>query len=289
MNGRIYDPSITRFVQADPVVQDPLKSQSLNRYSYVWNNPLNSTDPSGYQRDCDDSGDSCDGENSLDHHSKNAESNKIVDSKPNDLKKEFVEIGLSANASNGDSLLERNDSNVEEELGYLEEQLTRVPPRLLSLESEKFVDEIQEEIVDTLDIDFFTPKNWRSVYALSGDLPDLGELLSGHKIVSGQTFKVGSPISLGVEIHVDFHDLDIHIEKYRLVHVVGVISTYATSLRWRDYDGTIHRIKGDKVVSDDTIRTPLEGMYYRYRTTTGLSSTTQKWPVPYLGRKIPLR
>ncbi|MBB1299877.1 hypothetical protein H5183_00885 [Pseudoalteromonas sp. SR44-8] len=84
-------------------------------------------------------------------------------------------------------------------------------------------------------------------------------------------------------------DLDIHIEKYRLVHVVGVISTYATSLKWKGYDGTIHRIKGDKVVSDDTIRTPLEGMYYRYRTTTGLSSTTQKWPVPYLGRKIPLR
>jgi RHS repeat-associated protein len=48
MNGRIYDPRLGRFLQADPVVQDPTNSQSLNRYSYVWNNPLNATDPSGY-------------------------------------------------------------------------------------------------------------------------------------------------------------------------------------------------------------------------------------------------
>ncbi len=48
MNGRIYDPKLGRFLQADPFVQDPLNTQSLNRYSYVWNNPLNATDPSGY-------------------------------------------------------------------------------------------------------------------------------------------------------------------------------------------------------------------------------------------------
>ena len=48
MNGRIYDAKIARFLQADPIIQDPLNTQSLNRYSYVWNNPLNATDPSGY-------------------------------------------------------------------------------------------------------------------------------------------------------------------------------------------------------------------------------------------------
>ncbi|ACE84184.1 carbohydrate binding protein, putative, cbp35B [Cellvibrio japonicus Ueda107] len=48
MNGRIYDPKLARFVQADPIIQDPLRVQSLNRYSYVWNNPLNATDPSGF-------------------------------------------------------------------------------------------------------------------------------------------------------------------------------------------------------------------------------------------------
>jgi len=48
MNGRVYDPRIARFIQADPVVQEPFYPQSLNRYTYVFNNPLNHTDPSGY-------------------------------------------------------------------------------------------------------------------------------------------------------------------------------------------------------------------------------------------------
>ncbi len=50
MNGRIYDPTIGRFLQADPIIQDPYDTQSLNRYSYVMNNPLSYVDPSGYSR-----------------------------------------------------------------------------------------------------------------------------------------------------------------------------------------------------------------------------------------------
>ena len=48
MNGRIYDATLARFMQADPIVQAPTNSQSYNRYSYVFNNPLSYTDPSGY-------------------------------------------------------------------------------------------------------------------------------------------------------------------------------------------------------------------------------------------------
>ena len=48
MGGRIYDPLQMRFMQADPFVQDPLSAQSYNRYLYLWNNPLNGTDPTGY-------------------------------------------------------------------------------------------------------------------------------------------------------------------------------------------------------------------------------------------------
>jgi RHS repeat-associated protein len=47
--GRYYDPEISRFVSADPFVQAPGNPQSLNRYSYVWNNPQRYTDPSGYE------------------------------------------------------------------------------------------------------------------------------------------------------------------------------------------------------------------------------------------------
>jgi RHS repeat-associated protein len=47
MNGRIYDPELGRFLSADPFVQVPEFSQNFNRYSYVLNNPLSMTDPSG--------------------------------------------------------------------------------------------------------------------------------------------------------------------------------------------------------------------------------------------------
>ncbi len=48
MNGRIYDPKLGRFLQADPIIQFPHSTQGQNRYSYVLNNPLTYTDPSGY-------------------------------------------------------------------------------------------------------------------------------------------------------------------------------------------------------------------------------------------------
>jgi RHS repeat-associated protein len=48
MNGRIYDPKLGRFLQADPFIQDAFDTQLYNRYSYTRNNPLNATDPSGY-------------------------------------------------------------------------------------------------------------------------------------------------------------------------------------------------------------------------------------------------
>ncbi len=48
MNGRVYDPVIGRFLSADLLVTHPLDTQSFNRYSYVLNNPLRYTDPSGY-------------------------------------------------------------------------------------------------------------------------------------------------------------------------------------------------------------------------------------------------
>ncbi|RKH45243.1 RHS repeat-associated core domain-containing protein [Corallococcus sicarius] len=48
MGGRLYDPRAGRFLSADPFVSAPFSSQGYNRYSYVFNNPLSMTDPSGF-------------------------------------------------------------------------------------------------------------------------------------------------------------------------------------------------------------------------------------------------
>lgn len=48
MNGRVYDPVLGRFLSADPNVDGAEDAQGYNRYSYVGNNPLGATDPTGY-------------------------------------------------------------------------------------------------------------------------------------------------------------------------------------------------------------------------------------------------
>ena len=46
--SRYYDPQLARFTQADTIVPSANTSQALNRYTYVENNPLKFTDPSGH-------------------------------------------------------------------------------------------------------------------------------------------------------------------------------------------------------------------------------------------------
>ena len=47
MNGRLYDPLLRRFLNADENIQDPYNTQNYNKYGYVLNNPLMYNDPSG--------------------------------------------------------------------------------------------------------------------------------------------------------------------------------------------------------------------------------------------------
>jgi hypothetical protein len=50
MNGRVQDSKTGRFLSADPFVSEPDFTQSYNRYTYVMNNPMSYTDPSGFQQ-----------------------------------------------------------------------------------------------------------------------------------------------------------------------------------------------------------------------------------------------
>jgi RHS repeat-associated protein len=48
MHARYYHPYLGRFISADSIVPEPGNPQAWNRYSYVYNNPLKYTDPSGH-------------------------------------------------------------------------------------------------------------------------------------------------------------------------------------------------------------------------------------------------
>lgn len=47
MNGRLYDPLLGRMLSTDLFVQNIENTQSFNRYTYSYNNPLRYTDPNG--------------------------------------------------------------------------------------------------------------------------------------------------------------------------------------------------------------------------------------------------
>lgn len=47
MNGRLYDPLLRRFLNADENIQDPTNTQNYNKYGYVMNNPMMYSDPNG--------------------------------------------------------------------------------------------------------------------------------------------------------------------------------------------------------------------------------------------------
>lgn len=53
-NSRWYSADLGRFISPDDIVPDLNNPQSLNRYSYVNNDPVNATDPTGHKIACDD-------------------------------------------------------------------------------------------------------------------------------------------------------------------------------------------------------------------------------------------
>lgn len=61
--ARFYDGSLGRFIQPDTIVSNPINPQTWNRYTYVSNNPVNRTDPTGHRETgaCGVNGEECGG------------------------------------------------------------------------------------------------------------------------------------------------------------------------------------------------------------------------------------
>ena len=50
-NARYYDAELGRFLSADTVTPDDTNPQAYNRFTYVFNNAINKTDPTGHRPD----------------------------------------------------------------------------------------------------------------------------------------------------------------------------------------------------------------------------------------------
>ena len=58
-NARMYDSLLARFIQPDTIISDQSSPQTWNRYSYVQNDPIGLTDPTGHHCADEDSNGNC--------------------------------------------------------------------------------------------------------------------------------------------------------------------------------------------------------------------------------------
>ncbi|QUM89654.1 VCBS repeat-containing protein [Moritella sp. 36] len=116
MNGRVYDQELGRFLSADPVIQAPFVTNSFNRYSYVMNNPLKYTDPTGFSGY---EGGACTADNSgsSSNQSSNSGSNGCGPGRPggHSGKGDGSKTTSSANGDEADS--ENKDISVDKNMG----------------------------------------------------------------------------------------------------------------------------------------------------------------------------
>ena len=90
MNGRVYDYNVGRFLSVDPFVHGT-GSQGINPYSYILNNPLAGTDPSGY-KPCSDM---------LDNHCGDVSFDQVMADNQRSVNFGKEGLGTSLNISNG--------------------------------------------------------------------------------------------------------------------------------------------------------------------------------------------
>jgi RHS repeat-associated protein len=55
LRARWYLPYLNQFLSPDPIIPDYFNPQSLNQYTYAYNNPVNLTDPTGLTPNCESS------------------------------------------------------------------------------------------------------------------------------------------------------------------------------------------------------------------------------------------
>lgn len=125
MNGRVYDYNLGRFLSVDPFIQEPGNSQSMNPYSYIMNNPLAGTDPTGYLCESADSGAKCefdqgDIEKYTVYEDKNGEKFTVAEAKNGDTFK-VESMTMTTNGAGDRSFSDVGGRITVEELGSIKD------------------------------------------------------------------------------------------------------------------------------------------------------------------------
>ncbi len=149
MNGRVYDYRLGRFLSVDPIISNPGSTQSINPYSYIGNNPLSGTDPTGYEPRsiCEGTG-----------RSSNCTSIQVASSSP-DKKRRQTQAHSGAGGA-GSRQAESNPSSA----GGTGETVQRSPIQNPSPETRKVVEGMVEALNATPGTrDYKLAEGWRAV------------------------------------------------------------------------------------------------------------------------------
>jgi RHS repeat-associated protein len=160
MNGRAFDYNLGRFTGVDPFIQFPLNSQSLNPYSYIRNNPLSGTDPTGYKS-----------EQILRHGSicnTNACSGAVDFPQDNKEDKGSVSSTRGNRTKRGDASETGNGRSTMSVFGADSRGANEDKPE----QKEAGVPVIEQINVSTKRSESFDGENWRSWYDITGRLGD---------------------------------------------------------------------------------------------------------------------
>ena len=300
MNGRVYDYNLGRFLSVDPFIQAPGNSQSINPYSYIMNNPLSGTDPTGYV--AEDIKTKKIMEAPTGSHIKRQTGTKVSGT----VKSGGVTTKFSATISNGSVKGSHTSSaggqsasgnfagnigsqqqiakagvyNKSEELGFKGEPLTGYPSNLVVPDGEERSSYIEKDLLYQMDLDSLTASNWRSSLSLGEELPNFGDLLREQPIAKAVNLRVGSPISFAANVDVDVHSLKISVEIFKIVRVDVITKNSHTVWKAKSSKGKV--ISGSYPNKPEHIftRTPLPGTYIRYRTNKGQFIGTMSIPTP---------
>ena len=152
MNGRAYDYNLGRFLSVDPFIQAPGNSQSMNPYSYIMNNPLAGTDPSGYLCESDQSGAACDfAKSDIEKYVvyKDAQGNDFTVAIANNGDTFKVEgLSMSNNGNGGLSFGDVGSRITTEELGAIQENNAPTVVQVLGIVGDTWAETARQSDID---------------------------------------------------------------------------------------------------------------------------------------------